>query len=428
MTLFYSAGSPDTELEVDDCRQALESVLAQFGDRRQVIAIPPDYTRRDSQAGMLTCLLHEMLGERLVDVLPALGTHDAMSDAQLDSMFPSVPRELFRVHRWRTEVEQIGRVPSEFVSEATEGIYTREWPVEVNRMLAQRRHGLIVSIGQVVPHEVVGMANYNKNLFVGTGGKRGINESHFIGAAYGMERMMGVADTPLRRILNYAQDHFCGDWPLLYVQTVVASKPDGGLALRGMYIGDDVECFHRAAELSAEVNFTVLEQPLDKVVVWLDGSKFHSTWLGNKAIYRTRMAIADQGHLIVLAPGVRTFGEDPDIDRLIRKYGYRTTPEVMQAVESNAELQENLSAAAHLIHGSSEGRFRVTYCPGQLTQQEVESVGYEYADLEAMLKQYDPERLKPGVNEVDSEEIYFIPQPALGLWASSDKAPVTSLS
>ncbi|WP_425398514.1 lactate racemase domain-containing protein [Aeoliella sp.] len=423
MTLYYAAGSPDTELTPDDCRAALADLMQQLGDRQRVLAIPPDYTRLDSQAGMLTCLVHELYGERLVDVLPALGTHDPMSDEQLESMFPSLPKSLIRPHRWRTEVDEIGRVPGEFVAEVTEGIYDREWPVEVNKMLSARQHDLILSIGQVVPHEVIGMANYNKNIFVGTGGKQGINESHFIGAAYGMERMMGVADTPLRKILNYAQDTFCADWPLVYVQTVVGENDRGQLALRGLFIGDDVECFHRAAELSVKVNFTKLQTPPKKFVVWLDEKKFHSTWLGNKAIYRTRMAIADEGELVVLASGVKMFGEDREIDRLIYKYGYRTTPEIMKAVEQNADLRKNLGAAAHLIHGSPENRFRVTYCPGGLTKEEIEAVGYEYGSLEEMLKKYDPQKLQPGPNDVDGEEVYYIPKPALGLWASADRVP-----
>ena len=290
-------------------------------------------------------------------------------------------------------------------------------------LIAARQHDLVLSIGQVVPHEVIGMANYNKNIFVGTGGKQGINESHFIGAAYGMERMMGVADTPLRRILNYAQDTFCADWPLLYVLTVVGGTDDGGLAIRGLFIGDDVECFEKASQLSVEVNFTVLLEAPKKFVVYLDEKKFHSTWLGNKAIYRTRMAIADGGELIVLAPGVETFGEDRLIDRLVYKYGYRTTPEIMQAVAENADLRENLGAAAHLIHGSPEGRFTVTYCPGHLSQAEIEAVGYQYGKLDDMLAKYDPAKLKPGPNMVDGEEVYYVPKPALGLWASQDRVP-----
>ncbi|MCO6453683.1 MAG: DUF2088 domain-containing protein [Pirellulaceae bacterium] len=418
MTTYHAQGDPTAELTTDDLRAALHSVLHQLEPRRRVLALPPDFTRYHSRAGLLTCLVHEFYQQRLVDVMPALGTHYPMTAQQLERMFPGVPDGLFREHRWREDVRTIGHVPAEFVRSATEGIWDRPWPAQLNKLLWEGGHDLILSIGQVVPHEVIGMANYNKNIFVGTGGEQGINESHFIGAAYGMERMMGRADTPLRRILNYAQDQFCGHLPLLFVLTVVGVRPDGTLATRGLFIGDDHDCFYQASALSLEVNFTQLDEPLSNVVVYLDPDEFHSTWLGNKSIYRTRMAIADGGQLTVLAPGVKTFGEDPAIDRLIRQYGYRTTPQVLEFVERHEDLRRNLSAAAHLIHGSSENRFQVTYCPGGLTRAEVEGVGYEYGELDAMLRRYDPGRLRDGWNELPGgERVYYISNPALGLWA-----------
>ena len=343
---------------------------------------------------------------------------------QKEKMFPDVPAELFRYHDWRNDVETIGTVPGEYVAEVTGGIYSEPWPCQMNKLIWNGGHDLVLSIGQVVPHEVIGMANYNKNLFVGTGGVRGINESHYIGAVYGMERMMGRADTPLRKILNYAQDHFCGHLPLLFVLTVIGSNPAGKLVVRGLFIGDDIECFERASELSLEVNFEMVAEPLKKVVVYLDPEEFHSTWLGNKAIYRTRLAIADGGELVVLAPAVGTFGEDPQIDKLIRKYGYRTTPEVLAAVDQNADLRENLSAAAHLIHGSSEGRFKVTYCPGKLTREEIESVGYQYGDLAEYAARYDVDKLTGGEQPAGGETIFFIRNPALGLWAHESRMHV----
>jgi nickel-dependent lactate racemase len=261
------------------------------------------------------------------------------------------------------------------------------------------------------------MANYNKNVFVGTGGVEGINKSHFLGAVYGMERMMGRADTPVRRVLNYASDNFAQKLPIVYVQTVVGKNAAGQLVTRGLFVGDDVECFHRASELSLKVNFQMLDREIKKAVVFLDPAEFKSTWLGNKSVYRTRMALATGGDLIVLAPAVKEFGEDPTIDKLIRKYGYVGTPKVLQAVKENADLAGNLSAAAHLIHGSSEDRFRITYCPGHLTKEEVEGVNFRYASLDEMLKRYNPEKLKDGYNTVDGEEIFYISNPALGLWA-----------
>ncbi len=418
MTLYFAEGSATHALSDDDLRSGLYQALDAIGHRKRVLAIPPDQTRSNSRAGVLTCQAHDYYDKRLVDVMPALGTHFAMTDTQLTEMFPTLPKDLVRVHRWRTDVETVGEVPSEFVSQATDGVWDRPWPAQLNRLLWTGGHDLILSLGQVVPHEVIGMANYNKNIFVGTGGVRGINESHFLSAAYGMERVMGRADTPLRRILNYASDNFCAHLPIVYVQTVIGNDGQGNLITRGLFIGDDTECFERAAKLSVEVNFKTLETEPEKVVVYLDEKKYHSTWIGNKSIYRTRMAIADRGELIVLAPGVGTFGEDPDIDALIRKFGYRTTAEIMQFVEQDDTMRNNLSAAAHLMHGSSENRFRITYCPGKLSRQEIEGVGYGYADLDRMLERYPPNQMQDGWNEMpDGERIFFVSKPALGLWA-----------
>jgi nickel-dependent lactate racemase len=418
MTLYFAEGSATTSLSDDELRAALAEVFAQLGPRSKVLALPPDFTRLHSMAGKITCLTHENYGPALTDIMPALGTHVPMTDSQIERMFPGVPKSLVREHDWRNDVVTVGTVPADYVADVTEGIWKKDWPAQLNRLLWEGGHDLILSIGQVVPHEVIGMANHNKNVFVGTGGAQGINESHFIGAAYGMERMMGRADTPLRRILHYAQEHFCQQLPLVYILTVIGTDENGQLALRGLFVGDDRECFERASDLSVEVNFTVLDEEPKKVVVYLDPEEFHSTWLGNKSVYRTRMAIADDGELIVLAPAVKTFGEDPQIDQLIRKYGYRTTPEIMEFVEKTEDLPNNLSAAAHLIHGSSEGRFRITYCPGGLTREEIEGVGYGYADLQQTLQRYDPAQLKDGWNTLpDGETVFYISNPALGLWA-----------
>jgi nickel-dependent lactate racemase len=341
-----------------------------------------------------------------------------MTPAQIAEMFAGVPEKLFRVHNWRTGITTVGEVPGEFVKKVSGGAVNFPWPAQLANLIWTGKHDLILSVGQVVPHEVIGMANYNKNIFVGTGGQEGINKSHFVGAAYGMERMMGHSDTPVRRILNYASEHFTKHLPIVYVHTVVGRGADGKLVVRGLYISDDISGFDKGAALSLKVNFEMLDAPLKKVVVYLDPSEFKSTWLGNKSIYRTRMAMADGGELIVLAPGLKEFGEDKEIDRLIRKYGYRGTPATLAAVKANAELQNNLSAAAHFIHGSSEGRFNITYCPGHLTRQEIESVNLQYADLKQMTQRYDPAKLKDGWNTMpDGEKIFYISNPALGLWA-----------
>jgi hypothetical protein len=204
--------------------------------------------------------------------------------------------------------------------------------------------------------------------------------------------------------------------------TVVGRNGSGDLAVRGLFIGDEVECFHRAAALARKVNIQLLDEPIRKAVVYLDPTEYKSTWLGNKSIYRTRMALADDAELIILAPGLARFGEDDRIDPLIRKYGYAGTPRVLELVKTQEDLRQSLGTAAHLIHGSSEGRFQITYCPGSLTRKEIESVGFRFADLAAMLAQYGPQKLKDGFNTMaNGERVFFISNPGLGLWAHRDR-------
>jgi nickel-dependent lactate racemase len=436
MATCFARGGVADNISTDEKREALAQALKGINrPLRKVLVLPPDHTRLNSDAGELTQLLYELLSPIAeVDIMPALGTHSPMTEAQLRMMFgDSIPLTRFKVHDWRNGVRHVGDVPGELIREWSEGLVDYDVRVEVNNLLFAG-YDLILSVGQIVPHEVVGMANYTKNIVVGAGGSDMINKSHFLGAAYGMERMMGRIDTPVRRLFNYAMEHFLSDLPIQFVLTVMEKdKAGNGMIMRGLYVGDDMETFTLGSRLSQKVNLDQLDQPLKKVVVYLDPHEFKSTWLGNKAVYRTRMVMADGGELIILAPGLKEFGEDAEIDRLIRKYGYQGTPKTLDAVKANAELRNNLSAAAHLIHGSSEGRFRITYCPGpQMSHEAIRSVGFEAGDLNAMLKRYNLDQLamrkrydlhtrdelKDGINRLpDGEEVFYISNPALGLWA-----------
>lgn len=420
--IYFSKGSETGYFTEQELQTALYSVFDELGKKQKVLAIPPDFTRYHSQAGIITKFVFQYYKEALTDILPALGTHAPMSHEEINKMYKDVHADLFRIHNWRKDLITLGEVPDDFVRVISEGKVNYSWPAQVNRILVEGNYDLILSIGQVVPHEVIGMANYNKNIFVGTGGQEGINKSHFLGAVYGMERIMGRAETPVRKVLNYASDKFAKNLPVVYILTVVDKNEDGELVVKGLYVGDDFECFKLASNLSLKVNFKLLDKPLKKVVVYLDPEEFKSTWLGNKSIYRTRMAIADGGELIIIAPGLKEFGEDKEIDRLIRKYGYATTREILDFVEQNDELKNNLSAAAHLIHGSSENRFTITYCPGHLTKEEIESVNYRYSEIITALKKYNPKTLSDGLNTLDSgDEIFYISNPALGLWAYKER-------
>jgi len=248
-----------------------------------------------------------------------------------------------------------------------------------------------------------------------------INSSHMLGAFYGMERMMGRDFTPVRKVFDYAEEHFLKALPLSYVLTVTTA-PGGNIHTHGLYIGQKRKMFEQAVAHAQRKNLTFMDEAPLKVVVYLDENEFKTTWLGNKSIYRTRMMIADGGDLIVLAPGVAGFGEDKEIDCLIRKYGYAGRENIIRACEKNEDLRENLSAAAHLIHGSSDGRFSVTYCTQCLTKEEVESVHYNYLPYKEAIFRYNPAVLTDGYNTLsDGEEIYYISNPALGLWVNKSK-------
>jgi nickel-dependent lactate racemase len=414
------ATAPLTQAVVD---QLLDDLVAGLGSPKRVLLLPPDATRAHSGAGELSVALYARLSTSAeVKLLPALGTHEAMSEDELRAMFPGIPRDRFLVHDFRAAVSTLGEVPGSFISHVSDGKLDYSVPCQVAREIKEGGWDRVISIGQLVPHEVIGIANHAKNVFVGTGGKESIDRSHFLGAVCGMESMMGRAHTPVRDVLNYMSAHIAADLPLTYLCTVRKKDETGQIQTHGLYAGDDEGCFLAGAPLVQQLNLDLLDQPLPKVVVYLDPHEFRSTWLGNKAIYRTRMAIADGGELVVLGPGVRRFGEDAGIDQLIRRHGYRGTSHTLTQLQRDPELASSLSAAAHLIHGSSEGRFKVTWAAGGLSQREITSVGYEWADVGPLLRRYVPGQLRDGTNRLaDGEQVFFVSNPGLGLWALREK-------
>ena len=420
----YLKAANENGLSPEEIRGALLRSL-EGKNLHRVLIIPPDFTRFHSNAGFITNVYYHALTERgcRVDILPALGTHAPVPREQAEAMFGDVPFEKFLVHNWRTDVIRLGEVPGDYISSITDGLWKDPVSVEINRRIMDPAYDLIISPGQVVPHEVIGMSNHAKNLFVGVGGSDMINKSHMIGAVYGMERMMGRDNTPVRKIFDYGMEHYLKDRPILFALTVTTA-PGGKIRTHGLFLGEGRECLTQAVKLAQEKNIDFVEHGLRKCVVYLNPEEFKSTWLGNKAVYRTRMAMADGGDLVILAPGIRQFGEDAQVDRLIRKYGYRGRLRTLEEFNKpeNQDLRDNMGAAAHLIHGSSDGRFRITYAVRSISKQEIADVGFLAADYNELSVKYNPETLRYGYNTMpDGEEIYFIPNPALGLWINHEK-------
>jgi nickel-dependent lactate racemase len=337
-------------------------------------------------------------------------------------MFSSIPNAIILPHDWRADVTPVGTIPASMVSETTGGVADWEIPVHLNSTLINDHWDLIVNIGHVVPHEVLGFANHNKNYFIGLGGKQTIGASHIAAAVYGIENNLGCLITPLRACFNYAEDAMLKHLPDVYFQIVMQRDAKNHLVTSGLYIGDDLETYLEAAKRSHAQNITVFDKPLKKVVAVMQADEFRATWVANKAIYRTRMAIADGGELLVLAPGVERFGEQREVDALIRKYGYKGTGRTLRLYKTEADMQAMPHGVAHLIHGSSEGRFTITYAPGHLTRDEIEGVGYKYADLAESQRRYNSAKMKEGWNTMlDGEEVFYISTPSAGLWATDAK-------
>ena len=423
MELFYKANCEEG-LTREEIRAALAESL-KGKNVKKALLIPPDYTRYHSNAGFISNCYYHMLTDMgaWVDVLPALGTHVPVTKEQAADMFGDIPFERFIPHNWRTDVVRLGEVPGDYISEITEGLWTDPVSVEINKLVMDPSYDIILSIGQVVPHEVIGMANHAKNLFVGVGGSDMINKSHMVGAVYGMERMMGRDHTPVRKIFDYALNKYLADRPIVFALTVTTA-PGGNIKTHGLFIGDTRKVLEEAIALAQVKNLDYLDKGIKKCIVYLDPREFHTTWLGNKSVYRTRMAIADGGELLVLAPGITHFGEDDTIDKLIRKYGYCGRLSVLEQFKGADDLQANMGAAAHLIHGSSDGRFSITYAVKKenITREEIEGVKFGWADYDEVTKKYDPAKLKMGYNTLpDGEEVYFIPNPALGLWVERSR-------
>ncbi len=421
--MYFAEGAADKVIGAERVSGLIDSMLGKLGKPDRVLILPPDTTRFHSFAGEITRMLYEKLKYRShIEIMPALGTHAPLTAEEMNSMYPGVPRTLFRTHDWLKDVTRMGTIPPGTTREMTGGL--ADWPVhcEINKTLAGDNWDQIISVGQLVPHELAGIANHNKNILIGTGGKDIIGKSHMIGALHGLEKTVGSIETPMRTVLNYMSMHFTAHLPVSYILTVRGTGHGGQIVTRGVFAGNDEACYLEGARLCRQVNIRLLRKAYRKVVAYMDPEEFKSTWVGNKAIFRTSMAVADGGELIILCPGIRTFGENRETDSFIRKYGYMNREALMEAVRKNKDMDNNLTPLAHLLISSPENRFRIIYAARDISGKDIESVHCHYADYHEMVRKYDPSRLKDGENIMPGgEEIFYVPNPGQGLWAETGK-------
>lgn len=425
--MWFSHSAPSISRE--EVKRLVEKTLDEARSRgrvkdfKRVLLLPPDLTRMHSGAGWITEMFYQALPKTCeVHVIPTLGQHVPHTPEENKTMFGSIPEHLIHAHEYRKGVTNLGIVPAEVVEEKSKGKVKRPLRVDLNSMLVDQKWDLIVNIGHVVPHEVLGFANHNKNYFIGLGGKNLMCDAHIASAINGIENNLGRLITPLRACFNWAQEKFLTHLPDVFFQVVLARDAQGKLGHTGIFVGDDLDTYLGAAKQSRQQNVTLFDEPIKKVVAVMQADEFRSTWVANKAVYRTRMAIADGGELLIIAPGLERFGEQPEIETLIRKYGYCGTPRSLELLKTDPYMEEWANGTAHLMNGSSEGRFTIRYAPGKLDRKAIEGVNFQYADLKEATARYNPSVLKEGWNTMpDGEKVYFINTPSAGLWAVKSK-------
>src|ERR1051325_634753 len=203
---------------------------------KRVLLLPPDITRMHSGAGRLTEMLYQLLaGEADVHVIPTLGQHVPHTPDENRRMFGSIPNERIHAHDWRGGCVRVGEIGAEEVSKTCGGVADWPIPIVLNRMLMEEPWDLVINVGHVVPHEVLGFANHNKNYFIGLGGKDLICAAHMMAACCGIENNLGNLLTPLRACFNWAEEKFLGKLPDFYVQVVLARDERGKLVHTGVF-------------------------------------------------------------------------------------------------------------------------------------------------------------------------------------------------
>lgn len=272
---------------------------------KRVLVIIPDGTRT-SPIPLLFRLIYEWIGRRAaqLDYLIALGTHQPMSPEAIDHRVGATAAEraehypnvrIFN-HDWANPamLETIGVISRAEANELTGGLLVDDVPVTLNRMISD--YDLLLVCGPVFPHEVAGFSGGAKYLFPGIAGPDIINFTHWLGALVTSMHTIGVKDTPVRRIITRAASFV--PRPVLYLAQVVE-----GEQLRGFYIGPLADAWSQAADLSAQLNITYVDQAFQKVLS-APAEMYDDLWTAAKAMYKTEPVVADGGEVIIYAPHI----------------------------------------------------------------------------------------------------------------------------
>ena len=305
-----------------------------------MLLLPPDITRAHSAAGWLTEVLYNLLcDEAEVHVIPTLGQHVPHTPEENRRMFGAIPEERIHAHDWRGGCVPLGEIPADYVRQTTRG--EADWPIPIH-------------LNRSLDRGAVGPDHQRRARRAARGARVRQSQQELFHRPWRQGDDLRVAHR--RRLLRHREQpgHAGHARPRLLQQgrranssavcPTFTSRSSWPAATRVSWCtpastwATTWRPIWRPRRQSREQNITVLDEPIQKIVCVMQGDEFFSTWVANKAIYRTRMALADGGELLVIAPGLKRFGEQPEVDALIRKYGYCGTPKVMEALSRRAAI------------------------------------------------------------------------------------------
>ena len=354
-----TAIAPQNQLLDDDSiRQTLTEGLENQFSGQKVLILIPDHTRTIPLPQLFRYLVEILHDSQQLDFMVALGTHPALSDAQLCQLVGITAEERDTIykhvgllnHAWDSAdaLTTIGTLPQAQIQE----IAGDRWhptlggdvAVNINRAILEYDHVLI--LGPTFPHEVVGFSGGAKYFFPGISGPDMINVTHWLGALAGVRGTIGIKETPVRDMIHAAAEHI--ETPSTLIALVVVGK---GLA--GMFIGDYQSAWGAAADLSSERHIIWVDEPFQRVLSCAP-PMYDELWTGGKAMYKLEPALAEGGELIIYAPHLDVVSHVHG--KYIYEIGYHVLPYFLEQWDKFKHIP--LGVLAHSTHVRGDGRFQ----------------------------------------------------------------------
>ena len=381
---------PDRSLTaVEVCQTLTNGLDASRFAGKKVLVVIPDSTRT-APIPLMYRLLHEVLGPQVaaLDFLVALGTHTPMDDNALGRLVGVEVRDgstgdsMIFNHRWDLDETfvTVGTIPAAEIRAASDGQMDLDVPVRLNRLVGdpngERPYDELLVCGPVFPHEVAGFSGGDKYFVPGVSGQEVIDVTHWLGALLTSKEIIGVADTPMRRLINRAASFI--PTPSSLIAMVMH-----GTDLRGLFVGEMDETWYAATELSGALDIVWVDQPYRRVLSMVP-EMYDDLWTGAKGMYKLEPAIADGGEVVIWAPHITevSYVHGKYIDEVgyhVRDYFSAQWERFEHIPWGILAHSTHLRGAGTFINGEEQARIDVTLATG-IPKERCERIGLGYLD------------------------------------------------